>query len=134
MSIYIITFLAYLLIMKKILFILTILISSNVFADWFWIVSGGGAEFFVDPDTIEKNGEKVKVWQKNNAPPGLLFKSLIQLQEYDCKNKTHRSIQTSYYSQTDLKGLPIDTTGPENKPKYIPPGTLSDEVLKYVCK
>lgn len=53
--------------MKKIFFLLTILISLNVLADWIFVITNTSNDYFyIDPQTIAKEGNKVRFWTKTN--------------------------------------------------------------------
>lgn len=121
--------------MKNIFVLILFLISSNVIAEWvFYSESNNGNTFYLDPDTIEKNGQKVKLWAKVNAPSNSHLKSFRDFIEIDCKNKTKLLFQRTGFSEIDLNGEPFADDSYRNILDHIAPGTIDNRLFKYVCK
>lgn len=122
--------------MKKILLLLTILISSNVFADW--ILLGGSEDMssvYVDLDTILKEGKKTKFWRKVNyvnTVSGML--SSRTYEEVDCKKRTIITLSFTAFSELNFEGKMLSSFEPPPKIEYIAPDTVDELIYEYVCK
>ena len=100
--------------MKKILMTLLLLVSTNVLAvDW--VKAGGVTEDgsftnYVDPQSIRRNGNKVKLWSLNDFKSGKVlsnnktYLSTVARQEFDCFEDTVRIIDAYFYSGKMGKG------------------------------
>ena len=122
--------------MKKILLLLTILISSNVLGDWVPVtLNNRNALFYVDKDTIRKQGNKVEFWQKINFnTPTTEIKSIRSFEEIDCKDRTQTSLAVTTFTELNLQGNIILSFNPPRKIDYLAPDTSGEAILKYVCK
>jgi hypothetical protein len=122
--------------MKKILLLLTILISSNVFADWVLIgTTNEDDNFYIDPETITKKGNKVRHWRKANlgkTESGI--RSSRVYQEIDCEQKTVLVLSMTFFSEIDFQGAMNNTANPKPIADYIAPNTVNDAFMDYVCK
>jgi hypothetical protein len=49
--------------MKKLLLILMLVVSSSAMAEWVWVGKSEGFTTYVDPTTVRKSGNKVKLWR-----------------------------------------------------------------------
>ena len=122
--------------MKKILLLLTILISSNVFADW--VLIGGttdGSSMFIDKDTILKESHKVKFWRKINyinTESGML--SSRTYEEVDCKKRTLMTLTFTSFSEIDFQGKMLTNFDPSPKIEYIAPDSMDEIVFDFMCK
>ena len=122
--------------MKKIFFLLTILISSNVFAEWVFI--GGtddGSSMFIDKDTILKESHKVKLWKKiNYGKTEIEVLSTRSYEEFDCKKRTKIVLSVSGFTEFNFEGKMITSFNPPPKIDYIAPGSMDELMYNYVCK
>lgn len=122
--------------MKKILFLLTILISSNVLGEWVPVtVTIDNIMFFVDKDTITKKGNKVKYWQKMNLyTTDNEIKSIRSFHEADCKERTYKKLDVTSFNEIDFKGKMVANYKPSPTNDYIAPETSGEIIFNYVCK
>ena len=121
--------------MKKILLLILFLITSNVFADWLLIVTSVDDDYFyIDPETIEIEGNKVRHWRKVNfSKTESGMRSNRVYQEIDCKKKTVTILSYTTFSEIDFQGN-MNTFNPEPQISYIAPDTVNDAYMDYVCK
>ncbi len=120
--------------MKKILFIILLLINSVVHAQWTSIGhSSDNDEFFIDYSTIQRVNKIVKVWVKVNLSENTQgIHSTRNYQEYDCNEKKYRNLTITGFKKLNLEQL----SHSENKPgeyTFIAPGTVSSKILNIVC-
>ena len=84
---------------------------------------------------IRKSGDIRRVWHKaefnTRQPDGSI--SSRGLTEYDCKDEKSRRLQETTFSDVDLNGKIITTYSTPTNWWYIPPRTVADEILKFVC-
>lgn len=122
--------------MKKILYILLIL-SAPVYADWMKVVSTSNedTDIYIELNSIRKNGNSVLFWhlqdykQKNEL--GDLSMKLKQ--EINCKEETIKTIALVSYSGNMGSGNVTTSGNGSGQITHIPPGTLKEEIYKFVC-
>lgn len=125
--------------MKKLLTIFLLSFSINGYCEWKVIDSDKDGSGYIDPSTIKKSLNLVKVWemidyktlQKNN---GFTYKSLVSLREYDCKDDRVRGLSITYFSDSMGNGKPVNQDNQTTEWVYLPPGSLGITKLKGLCK
>ena len=128
--------------MKKLLLsLLTILITTNSYAEWkFYDISKSGGKHYYDNSSIKQNGDKVKVMhyanfsQDNELSKITKMASARILYEIDCVNKTREILEFKAFSKTDLKGDMTDAMNPKPKIEKIVPDSIGAVLVKLVCK
>ncbi len=121
---------------------LLLLVSTNVFAvDWVKIGENDNFTHYVDPQSIRRDGNKVRAWVLFDyksvqvlADNKTRYLSFLAKEEYDCFEDTSRFIDIYYYSGKMGGGnivLPIPniTTPAES----VIPGSNGATELKVVC-
>jgi len=93
---------------------------------------------YVDPDTIRRKGDRVKMWEVYNHKSAYLSDhgaalSSRQQTEYDCTEERYRPLVVTTFSGNMLKGKPLDSNADEGRWLPIPPGTVSKSLWKYAC-
>ena len=128
--------------MKKLL--LTLLVplllgTGSAWAEWVWVAGSDAVDKYIDPSTIRKDGNLVKVWEINNLKQrhkdGELSRRIRS--EYDCNEELYRFLSFSEHSGPMANGTTLYAQDFSRKPdtwKQIPPETLVEKVLKRVCE
>jgi len=123
--------------MRKYLIALLMLISCSAWADWVYISeSSNGGKFYIDPETIRKDGNMRKVWELQNYSSKDKYgvSSLKTRYEYDCKKERYQSLTISLHSETMARGTTIQVkTFPDGDWTDIAPNTIVDTILQIVC-
>ena len=128
--------------MKKILMMLLLLVSTNVLAvDWVKVGGAvdGSVTTYVDPQSIRKDGNKVRLWDLKDYNSGQVignktFLSTIMRGEYDCFEYTKRSIDLYIYTGHMGGGNIVFSEQNQTDPAIsAPPGSDFENVLKIVC-
>ena len=128
--------------MTKMLMMLMLLVSTNVLAvDW--VKTGGTDDFdkYLNPQSIRRDGNKVKVWTLKDYKSGQVlgdnktrFFSDVLRYEYDCFEDTNRLIDLYSYSgkmgQGDIVLSIPNVTIPAGS---VIPGSIGAATLKLVC-
>ena len=128
--------------MKKLLLsLLTILITTNSYAEWkFYDISKTGGKHYYDNSSIKRNGDKVKVMHYANFSQDDELAKITKmgsarvLYEIDCVNKTREIIEFKAFSKTDLKGDMTDSMNPKPEIENIVPNSIGAVLMKLVCK
>jgi len=123
--------------MKKIIFILLLLVTNSVYAEWTELGQDKDTEYYYDKSSINLVGNFGRVWRyNNNKQVNINYKSVVALDEYDCINKTRKIVSFSEYSEYDLKGT--ETQIAESLlPKtgnFVRPNTIDSLLMKMACK
>lgn len=127
---------------KVILVMLLAVVSSNAVAEWIPIGNNKTNDFvmYVNPSTILKSGNKVKMWELLNyksAKPSKngSFLSMKRQAEYDCKDMQSRVLALVVHSESMGDGNIVYSSLdaiPENW-QPIPPETISENLWKFAC-
>lgn len=124
----------------KYLLTLLLIVSLNVFGEipkeYISIdKQDNGQEIYFNLESVEIDETKRRFWVLTNLSddvPKYSQKSFNSYQEIDCKKKTILILQTTFYSERDLKGTVI-ATETDYKPIYIAPKTINDYLMTYAC-
>jgi hypothetical protein len=126
--------------MKKILMMLLLLVSTNVFAvDWVKTGENDNFTHYVDPQSIRRAGNKVKVWELWDYKSGQLlvdkrYLSLLAKFEFDCFEDTSRTLDAYNYSGKMGTGDIVLSRPNLTKPaESVLPGSTGETELKAVC-
>ncbi len=124
---------------KTILMLLLASASSNAFAEWVAIGGDEVSTVYVDPATILKIGDKVKMWHLADFNKGQVtatgrqYASQKSQYEYDCKARQARLL--TFVSHTRNMGAGAMVEGDWHPLKWEPPapGSVVDYLRKYAC-
>lgn len=127
--------------MKKIMVLLLLLVSSNVFAEWTKVdVSENDILFaYVDYATIKRKGNKVtmlKIYDfKTEENVGNdRYLSVVNRDEYDCEEKTSRITDFVAYSRNMGKGdVVYSEKNLNDKADSVSPGSMRESLLIVAC-
>lgn len=125
--------------MKTSLVLIFMLISNSVWADWkFASKNDEGSEFYIDYDTIRKDGHLRKVWEVMNSPSpksfnGAVYVSVRSRAEYDCKEERKRNLTTTAHTELFAQGENIWTSDSPSDWSYLPPQSAVFSVFQKVC-
>ena len=123
--------------MKKLLLTLltTLMLTGAAWAEWVKVAQSDIIDKYIDPATIRKNGNLVRVWEihnhKKRDKDGKL--SLRARAEYDCKQERFRALSVSEHSGPMASGTTLLSDSSDNQWQDIPPNTFAEDVLKIVC-
>jgi len=125
---------------KVILMILLVVVSSSAMAKWVEI-SGNetiGVTTYVDPTTIRKKGNKVKLWQlydyKTSRKLGTEnYLSVKDQREFDCEEEQIQILYSIYYLENMGDGESIGTYGNLSGWSPVAPETIDQVFLKFAC-
>jgi len=123
--------------MKKLMLTLlaSLVLTGSALADWEKVAESDNFDRYIDPATIRKDGNLVKVWEitdyKKRDKDGHL--SLRSRTEYDCKQERFRGLSISFHSGPMASSTTLSSWEGPFTWREIPPGTVSEEVLKIIC-
>ncbi len=130
--------------MKKWFFLLLV-VCSQAWADMHFIGKNKEFGMFVDPSTVERNGDSVKLWvigdyqeaQSKRFPPPLFwvrYLSVKELKEFDCTKALHRTIRTKIFSEKLAKGDLLYTFDAAATMAPVSNAPLDVAQFKYACE
>jgi hypothetical protein len=129
--------------MKKILILLLLMISTNVFAEWLRFADNddGNETVYVDLETIKRKGNKVKMWNlfdfktaKISPLDNRSYLSQLSLNEYDCEEETNRTLDFYFYSGNMRGGEVVASqSNIKQEPTAILPGSMGEGLFKIAC-
>ena len=127
--------------MKKILILLLLIVSTNVFAEWIEVTrsSDGDQTVYVDSDSIKKKGNKYTMWSLSDFKTVQKFEndrflSQMMHEEYDCEEETKRLLDFYSYSGNMRGGdIVYSETNIKMESASMPPGSIGETSLNRVC-
>ena len=108
-------------------------------ADWKIIGTFPAGTYYIDSDTIEKNGAMRDFWSMLDYPTvqksarGVSYLSTRTHMQLDCKKQSVRILQFSMHTGRMLSGELIDQQGVMREWQSIPPDTPLVSYHKAVC-
>jgi hypothetical protein len=128
--------------MKRVIFGIVLAVVSNcVVAEWVQINNKENLTTYIDPKTIEKTGNIVKMWgivdlkESRKEQEGKSFLSAKGLQEYDCKTEQTRKVSLALFSGNMGAGEVVHTYSDADKWAWTPltPGSITESMWKTAC-
>ncbi len=126
-------------VMKKLLLILMLIVSTSAMAEWVAIATADGIISYANPATIRKSGNKVKMWSlidfnSVQEDAGDKFLSSKSQNEYDCKEERIRTLYFSWHSENMGGGdvVYIDRKPDKNWDPVMPEST-GENLWKIAC-
>ena len=124
------------------LFLITLLLlsSESVFAAWVKVSDGDetGKSVYVDPTTIRRNSNLVKMWQLYDYKTvqtvgGIRFLTAEEQWEFDCAEERGRVVALKEFSGNMASGTMVFTNSQVSRWLPVIPGTTGQTVWKMAC-
>lgn len=119
---------------------LLVLSSGPAYAEWVTVsvIDQAGATMYVDPDTIHRKGDRVRMWElidyrRVQAVAGTAFLSARLQREYDCAGDLHRTLALTKLSGNMGTGEVILTTSEDQKWEPVDPGSIAKRLWRFAC-
>lgn len=127
--------------MKKILILLLLMVSTDLFAEWTKVTdsSDGDMTVYVDYGSIKKKGNKVKIldltdFKTVHKNKSYRYFSQLSLNEYDCEEKTRRMLNFHWYSENMKKGnIVYSEKNINDEGKSIPTDSIGTDLFNIAC-
>ena len=130
--------------MKKILILLLLISSTNVFAEWTEInkntgIGIDGVRAYVDFGTVKKKGNKVTMWHLYDLETVHILEKLRYLSEahrdeFDCEETTVRRLDFYLYDENvNKQGNVVYSQTNINSIISIVPNSFDELLLKIAC-
>ena len=123
--------------------ILVVFHPVNCWGEWSYIVeqpitSGQiydvETEYYVDYQTVEKEGDYVYFWELVNFPAPASIKSVKGRIKLDCEASCILRLNRIFYSQPMGKGVPTDNLNLNLEWEDLPPDSAYATVAKNLCE
>ena len=124
-------------VIKRTLLLALLLATSSAWAGWVLVAQIDTGDHYIDPETIRKDGNFVRVWEirnlKQRDKDGELSRRTRW--EYDCKQERSRLLSISSHSGPMAGGKTL-TSVTEGMWGWadLAPDTVGSTVLKKVCR
>jgi hypothetical protein len=120
---------------------LLVLSSGPAYAEWVAIgysESLGGYTVYVDPDTIRRKRDLVKVWTLTDyttiqTVADTSFLSSKAQNEFDCAEERQRELAVTWFSGNMGNGNGVWTNSDETTWRPVAPGSVGQGVWKFAC-
>jgi hypothetical protein len=130
--------LAYFLILGSLIMLL-LLSSGPVYAEWVALGEGDSeTTVYVDPDTIRRKGDLVKVWELYDFKPirtvvgDSYFSSKAQI-ENDCAEERRRTLAFTWFSGNMGSGKVVFSESHEGRWAPVAPDTIGLMLWTFAC-
>ena len=120
----------------------TLLVLSNGPAYAEWVAIGGndqiGMTTYVDPTTIRRNSNLVKIWQLNDFKTAQIvedrsFLSTKKQREFNCAEERTRILAATQFSGNMGNSKVVWVNSNEQKWEPVVPGSISQTLLEFAC-
>ncbi len=121
---------------KAFLMILLAIISSSAMAQWVEIGKSENFIVYVDPTTIRKSGNIVKIWSLHDyktAQGSIPYMSSRLEREHDCIEKWGRQLFLAFYHKNMGRGGSIWKDAETRNWLPVASDTIKETVWKYAC-
>jgi len=123
------------------LFLITLLVLSRGPAYAEWVEVGTSAEFtyYIDPDTIRRKGDMVKMWvvldfkTVQTLSDDTSHLSVKMQDEFDCAKERSRTLTFTEFSGDMGRGNVVYIKPDEGKWKPVAPGTVFQRLWQVAC-
>ena len=125
---------------KAIVMLLLAVVSSGAAAEWVKVGETSSATVYVDPATVRRDGDLVKIEtlydlkaaivSKNN---GKAYTSQKSQSAYDCKEAQWRMLSFSWYSKNMSEGKMVEYLSDTYKWEPIRPGSGVEMLWQFAC-
>ena len=123
------------------LFLIALLVLSSgpAYAEWVLVdANNSGETVYVDPDTIRRKGDLVKMWalydfKTIQAVWDTSFFSRESQREYDCIEERTRRLALTYFSGNMGSGTVVYSDADEQKWEPVQPGSVGEALRKVAC-
>jgi hypothetical protein len=127
--------------MKKIMALLLLIVSKNVFAEWTKVTdsSDGDMTVYVDYGSIKKKGNKVKIldltdFKTVQKTKSYRYLSQLSLNEYDCEKERRRMLDFHWFSENMKKGdIVYSEKNINDEGKSIPTDSIGTDLFNIAC-
>ena len=108
-------------------------------AKWVMLHEDDRFSYYVDINSVKKNNQFARAWTlieyKTPRQNGyFLTKSLVSLEEYDCKEDKTRTLSQTQYTGSMGQGEKLSVDLSNEKWVYIIPNSINDSMEKFTCK
>jgi hypothetical protein len=127
--------------MKRLLLITLLVLSSGpAYAEW--VAVGGndqiGMTTYLNPDTIRRKGDLVKVWQLNDfktvqTVDGNSFLSTKKQREFSCAEERTRVLAATQFSGNMGNGTVVSVNSNEQKWEPVVPESIGQTLWEFAC-
>ena len=121
---------------KFLLIMLLTIMNSSVMAEWVQVGENEDYNVYVDPTTIRKSGNTVRIWSLHDykrAKGSIPYMSSTLEREHDCKEKRGQQLFLAFYSKNMGKGATIWKDTELRNWRQVTSDTVKETVWKYAC-
>jgi surface-adhesin protein E len=119
---------------------LLVLSSGPAYGEWLWASANNqvGLTIYVDPDTIRRNGDLVKLWQlydyktRQTVGGDSFFSSKAQRQ-FDCVKQRTRLLSFTHFTGNMGSGNRVFSDLDESEWKPVAPGSVGHALWRFAC-
>lgn len=124
------------------LFLITLLMvdSGPAYAEWLWASANDvqGLTIYVDPDSIQRKGDLVTLWQLYDykavqTVAGNSFLSSKAQRQFDCGSQRTKLLAFTHFTGNMGNGNRVLTDSNEAEWKSVAPGSVGHVLWRFAC-
>ncbi len=125
--------------LRKLVILMLTLTCVSAHAGWSRISYFDQGDFYIDRDTIKREGDRREVGSMLDyrSPQmdasGKIYRSTRSMLQFDCTHKMARAVHMTFFSGSRLGGNEISKMGSLKEWAAVPPDTPIREILNVVC-
>ena len=121
-----------------ILTMLLAVVSGSAAAGWVEVDSDESTTFYIDPTTIQRDGNLVKMWELLDYKAArvrnkVMYVSSKTQSEYDCKDEQLRTLSLSLHPRNMAGGKSVYGSNVADHWRPVPPGGAIEVLWKIAC-
>ena len=124
-------------VMRYLIFLVPLLAANTALAsNWTHVGANHHASYFVDVDSIEKDGDYINFWEMGNlfGPIGDGILSIKSYNQADCKKFLLKTLKTSFHKKPMASDKFTAQASAKVGWKRPPRKSASAKILKFVCE
>jgi hypothetical protein len=121
--------------MKSVIFLILTMLSCSASAAWTQFSETNERVYFVDLDTLKKEGTTRIFWRLTNYKTRNKFGDLSGRRKelLDCTKEATQTLSFASFSEPFAGGMSTSTLNPAPEWNHIPPNTVDDTLMRLVC-
>lgn len=114
-------------------------LAGNAMAEWTLLSEGARGNLYMNKGEIRRAKHTVAVWtlqdlkETMSLSDDIVYLSVVQLEEFDCRNARNRVLQATVYEDQMAEGKALFSSDQPTAWRHVQPGTIGRKTLDNAC-